>query len=167
MINKQSSFTTLISIAVAVLLFLMANYFEDDARWQVPQSEDGERAPASSRTTFESPLQTISAAENCEQTERELVRAVDSARACRTDDECTIFDFGYPIQCLTSVAKSEITRLRLQYRRYEASCDFRVYYDCPTGHLDRRPVCNENRCAVELESVDELRDDTLDYLGIE
>ena len=158
--------TTLVSVLVAVGLFVVASYFEDDARWQLPGTDGPETAMAS-RTYFESPLQTISASENCEQSERDLVRSVDAARACQVDDDCTIFDFGYPIQCLTSVARTDITALRLEYRRYQASCDFRVYYDCPSGHLDRQPVCRENKGSVELRGADELKEQTLDYLGIE
>jgi hypothetical protein len=166
MMSKNSMTTTLISVVLAVGLFLVASYFEDDARWQLPGS-DGSETALKSRTFYESPLQTISSSENCELSERDLVRSVDDARACQVDEDCTIFDFGYPIQCLTSVAKSHITALRLEYRRYQASCDFRVYYDCPSGHLDRQPVCRENRCTVELRGEDELKEQTLDYLGIE
>jgi hypothetical protein len=109
----------------------------------------------------------MSAAENCQQTERDIVTQVNQARACNVDDDCTIFDYGYPIQCLTAVAKTDVTALRLEYRRYEASCDFRVYYDCPTGELERQPVCRDNRCEVELVGIDDLREETLDYLGIQ
>jgi hypothetical protein len=166
MMSKHSMTTTLISVVLAVGLFLVASYFEDDARWQLPES-DGSEIALKSRTFYESPLQTISSSENCELAERDLVRSVDDARACQVDEDCTIFDFGYPIQCLTSVAKLQITLLRLEYRRYQASCDFRVYYDCPSGHLDRQPVCRENRCAVELRGADDLKEQTLDYLKIE
>ena len=166
MMSRQSTTVTLISVILAVTLFLIASYFEDDARWQL-QGSDGSTTSVSPRTRFESPLQTISAADNCQQAERELVRAVDGARFCRSDDDCTTFDYGYPIQCLTSVAKSEITVLRLEYRRYEASCDFRVYYDCPTGDMDRAPVCRNNQCEVALVGIDELREETMDYLGIQ
>ena len=166
MMNKHSMTTTLISVVIAVVLFLIASYFEDDTRWQIPGPEGGSQS-IGSRSFFDSPLQTMRASDNCEQTERDLVRSVDGARACNVDEDCTVFDFGYPIQCLTAVAKSEITALRLEYRRYEASCDFRVYYDCPSGHLDREPVCRNNQCTVELVGVDMLKEETLDYLGIE
>ena len=83
-----------------------------------------------------------------------------------TDSDCTLFDFGYPIDCMTSVAKSEITDLRLEYRRYEESCDFRVYFDCPAEPMVRRAVCQQNRCSVSLETIDGLEKETLDYLGI-
>ena len=164
--NRQSMLVTLVSVVVAVVLFLVASYFEDGSRWDL-RGSDGTVTSINPRTRIESPLQTINAAENCQQTEREIARLVDEARFCRNDDDCTIFDYGYPIQCLTSVAKSEITALRLEYRRYEANCDFRVYYDCPTGEMDRRPVCRNNLCEVELAGIDELREETLDYLGIQ
>ena len=68
---------------------------------------------------------------------------------------------------MTSVAKSEITALRLEYRNYERSCLYRVYYDCPTGHMERQAVCRNNRCTVELQSNEILEEATLDYLGID
>jgi len=164
--SRQSTTVTLVSIVVAVVLFLIATYFEDSARWKL-EGSDGSTTSIAPRTRFESPLQTMSAAENCQQTERDIVTQVNQARACNVDDDCTIFDYGYPIQCLTAVAKTDVTALRLEYRRYEASCDFRVYYDCPTGELERQPVCRDNRCEVELVGIDDLREETLDYLGIQ
>ena len=93
---------------------------------------------------------------------------VEESRSCLRDEDCTIFDYGYPIQCLTSVAKSEITALRLEYRDYEKDCEHRVYYDCPSEPLEREPVCRNGRCEVELRTLDEyLRDETLQHLGIE
>jgi hypothetical protein len=91
---------------------------------------------------------------------------VQEAQYCTTDDDCTLFDYGYPIQCLTSVAKSENTSLRLEYRNYEQSCAYRVYYDCPSGDMERQAVCNDNRCEVDLVSIDPLKDETLQHLGI-
>ena len=67
---------------------------------------------------------------------------------------------------MTSVAKSEITGLRLEYRRYEQSCDFRVYFDCPAEPMERRAVCQEYRCSVSLQTIDILEEETLEYLGI-
>jgi hypothetical protein len=68
---------------------------------------------------------------------------------------------------MTSVAMTEITALRLKYREYEAHCRFRVYYDCPTDGIERIAVCRNNQCAVELETIDALRDETLHHIGIE
>ena len=95
-----------------------------------------------------------------------MLAAVDEARHCVVDDDCTLFDYGYPIQCMTSVSMNEITALRRQYRIYESSCRFRVYYDCPTDGAERIAVCRSNQCTVEIETIDSLRDETLDYLGI-
>ena len=103
----------------------------------------------------------------CEQSEDILWTKVGAAQYCSIDDDCTLFDYGYPIQCLTSVAKNEITALRLEYRKYEQSCAFRVYYDCPTGNMERQAVCRSNRCAVELQSNEILEEETLDYLGLD
>ena len=103
---------------------------------------------------------------SCEETENALRDRIDTARKCTTDDDCTLVDFGYPIDCMTSVAKSDISGLRLEYRKYEASCDFRVYFDCPAEPMERLAVCRENRCSVSLETRDIPVDETLDYLGI-
>jgi hypothetical protein len=94
-------------------------------------------------------------------------QTVNKARQCVIDADCTLFDYGYPIECMTSVAKSEITALRLEYRKYEQSCAYRVYYDCPSGDTQREAVCRNNRCEVELMTIDILKDETLEYLGIE
>jgi hypothetical protein len=102
----------------------------------------------------------------CGETEEALRALVDESQSCSVDDDCTIFDFGYPIQCLTSVAKSQITALRLEYRKYEQSCDYRVYYDCPSEPLERYPVCRNNHCTVELRTIDLLREETLDHIGV-
>lgn len=94
-------------------------------------------------------------------------QSVSDSQHCVTDDDCTLFDYGYPIQCLTSVAKSEITALRLEYRNYERSCAYRVYYDCPSGESERQAVCRNQLCEVEIVTIDGLKDETLEYLGIE
>jgi hypothetical protein len=103
---------------------------------------------------------------SCEDTENRLRDRVQTARYCTTDSECTLFDYGYPIDCMTSVAKAEITDLRLEYRKYELSCEYRVYFDCPAEPMLRRAVCRENRCGVALVATDTLEEQTLEYLGI-
>jgi hypothetical protein len=103
---------------------------------------------------------------SCEQSETILDEVVAAARYCSSDDDCTLFDFGYPIQCMTSVSKEQITALRIAYRRDENSCLYRVYYDCPSGEMERMPICRNNRCEVELTTTDPLQDATLQYLGI-
>lgn len=119
------------------------------------------------RSGYGMPLRTVDTAGQCNTAEMKMQDAVAGARHCNTDDDCTIFDYGYPIQCMTSVAKTEITALRLQYRDYETSCRFRVYYDCPTDTIERVAVCRKNQCTVELETIDALRDETLHHIGIE
>ena len=103
---------------------------------------------------------------SCKETEDVLRDHVETARYCITDSDCTLFDFGYPIDCMTSVAKSEITALRLEYRKYEQSCDFRVYFDCPAEPMERHAVCQENRCSVSLQTNDTLEEETLEFLGL-
>lgn len=164
--KRHSSSTTLIAVVIAGVLFVIANYFEDEDRWQLTEPDRPAMNPARD-SSLGGPVKTIETAGRCEAAENAMLLAVENSRYCTTDDDCTLFDYGYPIQCMTSVSMSEITALRLQYRDYEASCRFRVYYDCPTEGAARLAVCRNNQCTVELETIDSLRDETLDYLGIE
>jgi hypothetical protein len=166
MTNKLPIVTTLISLAAAIGLWLIAMWLEDDSVWlqspeQTPESITGETVRP------DSDLQTDVTSNQCAQVEDALQVKVSASQNCSTDDDCTLFDYGYPIQCLTSVAKSQITALRLAYRHYEQSCPYRVYYDCPTGDMQRQAVCRGNRCSVELQSNETLKEETLEYLGID
>ena len=163
---KSSSYqTALISVCAAVVLWFAATWFEDDSRWLPPD------AVSQIDTTVETPrkdtpVRTATDVLSCSQAEINLQARVDGAQYCSRDDDCTLFDYGYPIQCLTSVSKSEISALRVEYRNYENSCAYRVYYDCPSGEMRRQAVCRSNRCAVDLISTDPLQDVTLQHLGI-
>ena len=164
--KSASNSATLIAIAAAVALWLVATLFDDDSRWlpDPPETEAANAAPTGAPN--DTPLRTATDAAGCAEAEVTIAARVDAARYCVSDDDCTLFDYGYPIQCLTSVAKTQITGLRREYRRYAASCAYRVYYDCPTGDMHREPVCRSNRCTVELATDDVLQDETLRYLGI-
>tara|TARA_R110002111_G_scaffold220722_1_gene283142 strand:+ start:149 stop:679 length:531 start_codon:yes stop_codon:yes gene_type:complete len=164
--NKMPLSTMVISVLAAVGLWLLATLLEGDSRWLEPsQSVDG--MASFGRQADDSPLRSGAAALRCQESERQMQQLVEQSRMCQSDSDCTIFDYGYPIQCLTSVASSEITALRLEYRDYESQCEFRVYYDCPAEPLERHPVCRNNRCEVELRTLDYLRDETLQHLGID
>lgn len=164
---KRLPYTTgLISVLAAVALWFIANLFEDDSRW----AELVEKKPTeinSQQRRPDTPVRPNTSQANCVQAEETMRRAVIDAQYCSNNDECTLFDYGYPIQCLTSVAKSHITALRLEYRNYEQSCAYRVYYDCPSGDSQRAAVCRNNRCEVEILTIDQLQDDTLKYLRIQ
>jgi hypothetical protein len=164
--NRLPFATALISVAVAVALWLIASMLEGDAPWLTP-SPDSASPAATGQVRPDTPVQVSPDNAGCEQAEDALRAKVDDAQYCSSDDDCTLFDYGYPIQCLTSVAKNEITALRLEYRNYEQSCAYRVYYDCPTGRMERQAICRNNRCAVELQSNDILEEETLDYLGLD
>ncbi|MEQ8206986.1 MAG: hypothetical protein RIA65_12475 [Woeseia sp.] len=164
--NKLPMSTTAISVLAAVILWYLATVLEGDSRWLEPAPQiDG--TTNFGRQIGDSPLYGGAAALRCQQAERQMQALVDDSRMCRSDNDCTIFDYGYPIQCLTSVASSSITALRMEFRDYEAECEFRVYYDCPSEPFERHPVCRNNRCEVELRTLDYLRDETLQHLGIE
>jgi hypothetical protein len=164
-LKKRPVNSTLLAVIIAVVLFLIANHFDDREPWQ-----PGETPPASLNpqpaSGLRGPLRATADTTSCDAAESAMLQAVEDAQHCRTDDDCTLFDYGYPIQCMTSVAKDDISKLRSEYRNYEASCRFRVYYDCPTDNTVRIAVCRANRCAVELESIDWLKEETLDHLGI-
>jgi len=158
--------TALLSVTIAVALWLIATWLEGDPPYLIPRPESAAEF-GNAEVRPDSPVQIGPDVSGCEQSEDILRTKVDAAQFCSTDEDCTLFDYGYPIQCLTSVAKNEITALRLEYRKYEQSCAFRVYYDCPTGNMERRAVCRSNRCAVELQSNEILEEETLDYLGLD
>ena len=152
-------------MVAAVFLWMVATWFEDDARW-LPADTNTQTDTQLQSPRPDTPVKTGTDVLSCEQSEALLIEDVEASRFCSSDDDCTLFDYGYPIQCMTSVSKEQITTLRLAYRRYEDSCSYRVYYDCPTGEMERVPVCRENRCEVELTSSDPLQDATLQHLGI-
>lgn len=164
--NRLPYATAIVSVVVAVTLWLLATWLEGDSPWLDPDSasltgmEEVQVRP-------DTPIKASPDTADCEQAEDALRARVDDAQSCSSNDDCTLFDYGYPIQCLTSVAKSDITALRLEYRNYEQSCEYRVYYDCPTGHMERQAVCRNNRCTVELKSTEILEEKTLDYLGLD
>ena len=164
--SKRSQNTIRIAVIVAVVIWAIATLFESDERWQ---NLGGGEPPDLSMPTqrSDSPVRTDTTVASCQQAEEKIRASVSASQACYTDDDCTLFDYGYPIQCLTSVSKSEITALRLEYRNYERSCAYRVYYDCPSGESEREAVCRNQRCEVDLVTIDALKDETLEYLGIE
>lgn len=164
--NKLPLSTALLSIVVAGALWYIALLLEGDDQWL----KDGDAPSIETnfgRSTRDTPVLGGAAALGCQQAEQEMQEAVDDARYCEIDDDCTIFDYGYPIQCLTSVSKTHITALRLEYREYEESCPHRVYYDCPSEPLDREAVCRNRRCEVELRTLDILKDQTLEHIGVD
>lgn len=158
--------TAIISVLVAVALWSLATWLESDSPWLA--TEPSALTPiADEAVRPDTPVQTSQSAAACQRAEDILRAKVDQSQYCSSDDDCTLFDYGYPIECLTSVTKDEITALRLEYRNYEQSCAHRVYYDCPTGEMKRQAVCRDNRCAVELQSTKILEEETRDYLGLE
>lgn len=163
--NRLPYATALISVTVAVALWLIATWLEGDTPWLLATPEPGPGI-AHTQVRPDSPVQVGPDITDCEQAEDTLRVQVDAAQHCSKDDDCTLFDYGYPIQCLTSVAKTDITVLRLEYRNYQQSCAFRVYYDCPTGGMERQAVCRNNLCTVALMSNEFLEEKTLDYLGL-
>lgn len=164
--NKLPLSTALLSVVIAVVLWYIAMRL--DGSLQSPAEPAALPAtPEFGRQVEERGVVGGRAAEVCRRAEDAMHVLVDDARYCASDSDCTIFDYGYPIQCLTSVASSEITRLRLAYRDYQESCEYRVYYDCPSEPMERHPVCLRNRCEVELRNNDFLQDETLQHLGIE
>lgn len=163
--KTSSNPTLLLSVALAVVLWFVATWFEDDARW-LPEASSQPTDLALETPRPDSPLRVNTDAMSCQQVEEELVLDVAASQYCSTDDDCTLFDYGYPVQCMTSVSKQEITALRMAYRDYEQSCAYRVYYDCPSGNMERQAVCRDRRCEVELVTIDPLKDATLQHLGI-
>jgi len=162
---KLGSMWVLMSVVIAVVLWSLATMLE--ARLgRAPV--DSPSAPA---TTRESPgnepaqVREIAPPTSCEGSENNLKKTIESARACNVDDDCTLFDYGYPLDCMTSVAKDDIPLLRDEFRKYDETCEYRVFYDCPTEPYVRLAVCRNNRCVVELDRLDALRESTLEQLN--
>ena len=162
--NRLPQVVVLLSAAVAIFLWLLATWLEGADR--AIGDTGSPDSPSMGHVRPDSQTQASVGGAPCDDVEAEIRDLVQQSRSCATDADCAIFDYGYPIECLTSVARSEISFLRTQFRRYHESCEYRVYYDCPTGESSRRPVCRNRQCEVELTDPDSLQDETLDYLGI-
>ena len=164
--NSLTGPTAALSIILAVILWGLATWLEG--------AKNGPKTPAveavqafADEVTADSRLRSDGVLQSCREAENTIRRFVDASQNCEVDDDCTIFDYGYPIQCLTSIAKSEITTLRHEYDKYQQSCEYRVYYDCPSEPLQRKAVCRSSHCIVELQTVELLRDATLNHIGVE
>lgn len=159
-----TSSTTAISLIVAVVLFGVASWF--DASRPAPEPYEPDVTPQMIREVRpDSQVRDDRVTQSCRDAEAGLLRTVDAAQSCEVDDDCVLLDYGYPIQCLTSIAQASVTAVRLEYRRYEESCSYRVYYDCPSEPMQRIPRCLNNRCEVALERNDRLMELTLEYLN--
>lgn len=161
-----TSSTTALSMVIAVVLFVVASWFEGDPPPPLPTAEI-ESPQLIDSVRQDTPVRDETATQDCRAAEQRLRDRLDASQSCRVDADCTLLDYGYPIQCLTAVAQSEVSALRREYRNYEQACTFRVFYDCPAEPLERRAVCRNNSCVVELRTLDLLKDQTLEHLGIE
>ena len=160
--KQLTSSTTALSIVIATVLFVIASVFDSPPPPLYDPEVNGEWIPeVRPDTAVRDELVT----QSCQQAEDRLFAAIDAAQACEVDDDCTILDYGYPIQCMTSIARESVSAVRLEYREYESSCPYRVYYDCPSEPMQRVPVCRNNRCAVELQRHEQLKQLTLDYIN--
>lgn len=163
--NQLFHNSTVLAILLAIGLWAVATWLEGEPEPPVPGG-------TTSQPTFmepvsrDTPVRTDVMLRDCREAEDAIRAEVQAARGCAVDTDCTIFDYGYPIDCMTSVARDSISALRLAYRDYERSCPYRVYFDCPSEPMQRVPVCRQGRCEVELQTLDLLREQTLDYLGI-
>lgn len=162
---KSTSGLIVLSAVIAVVLWLLATAAERYIR-PAPQAVEsglaGDGAAPARDLTPAIPEPAAPEAMSCEESEIRLAGIVEESRFCSTDEDCTLFDYGYPIDCMTSVAKSEIPLLREEFKRYDETCEHRVFYDCPTEPYVRLALCRQNRCVVELDTA--LRDSTLEHL---
>ena len=154
--SRLPASSIIVSAVLAVLMVLFVAWYEQPD--VLPPTDISEYSETPSVPA------EVETPQSCASVESELQVLVDESRSCSSNSECTIFDYGYPIQCLTSVTRDSIPMLRREFQRYHESCEYRVYYDCPTGSMSRLAVCRENRCEVELVAVDDLQDATLDHL---
>jgi hypothetical protein len=154
----------LASVAIAVGLWALATFVQ--IRLQAPVPAPPPRGgPGQESVEARIPAGGGGQLRSCQDSENRLKLVIDGARSCNVDDDCTLFDYGYPLDCMTSVAKSQIPLLREEYRLYDESCEHRVFYDCPSEPFVRLALCRDNRCIVELDRRDDLEDATLDRLN--
>jgi len=162
--NLRSDSTIAISVIAAVVLWLAATLLE--SRVGRESGDDvGPQAAFPSTVRADSGVRAELPRTDCAESEQSLRILVDASQFCETDEDCTIFDYGYPIQCMTSINKDQIPAIRQSYASYEQSCEYRVYYDCPSDPLVRVPLCRANHCVVELHTIDGLKGETLDHIG--
>jgi hypothetical protein len=154
----------LVSVVIAVVLWSLATMLE--ARLgRVPVDAPSTPAAARELPNAASRPREVAPSMSCAASETSLQKTIDGARACNVDDDCTLFDYGYPMDCMTSVAKDDIPLLRDEFRKYDETCEYRVFYDCPTEPYVRLAVCRNNRCVVELDRLDALRESTLEQIN--
>ena len=153
--NRPPASSVVVSVVLAALMGFVVVWFEQPV---LPP-------PAQNRPVVtEPPPPAPSEAASCDEVEGQMRVVVEQSRACSIDADCAIFDYGYPIECLMSVARSSIPVLRREFERYHESCEYRVYYDCPTGDMQRLAVCRNSRCEVDIVSADSLREETMNLL---
>lgn len=155
-----------LSIAIAVVLFAVATWLEGEQPEPEPELSPRENTPQMIMDVRpDSAVRDERDGQSCRDAEARLMATVEASQSCEVDEDCTILDYGYPLQCMTSIAQSKVSAFRLEYRRYEESCEYRVYYDCPSEPLIRVPVCRDNRCAVELSRNEILKQITMDHIA--
>jgi hypothetical protein len=153
------------SVVIAFVLWFLATMLEARLEQAPVDAPPNSAASPESRRDGPSAAPEVAPPLSCEASENGLKKTIERARACNVDDDCTLFDYGYPIDCMTSVAKSAIPLLRDEFRKYDETCEFRVFYDCPTEPYVRLALCRHKRCVVELDRRDALRESTLEQLN--
>jgi len=164
-VKKLRSAWLPVSVAVAVVLWLVATVIENRLQVSDPFPPAAVEPLEDERAADFPAGDEASGPMSCEASEDRLKLVIDGARSCKVDDDCTLFDYGYPLDCMTSIAKSEIPLLREEYRKYDESCEFRVFYDCPTDPYVRLALCRNSRCIVELDRRNDLQDSTLEQMN--
>ena len=158
----------LLSVGLALVLWFLATFIESRLQppMPVPPQAPVDTGPEPGPSPADESRDAVGInAMSCQESEDRLKLTIEESRSCTVDDDCTLFDYGYPLDCMTSVAKDEIPRLREEYRRYGEACEHRVFYDCPTEPYVRLALCRNNRCIVELDKRSDLEDATLDQLN--
>ena len=163
--NFRSDSNIAISVIAAVVLWSVATLLESQFAGRDGDAASAGQAAFPSGVREDTGVRSERPAQGCTEAEQSLMQLVDASQSCETDEDCTIFDYGYPIQCMTSINKDRIPAIRQSYASYEQSCEYRVYYDCPSEPFVRVPLCRANRCIVELHTLDGLKDETLDHIG--
>jgi hypothetical protein len=101
------------SVVIAFVLWFLATMLEARLEQAPVDAPPNSAASPESRRDGPSAAPEVAPPLSCEASENGLKKTIERARACNVDDDCTLFDYGYPIDCMTSVAKSAIPLLRV------------------------------------------------------
>ncbi len=101
---------------------------------------------------------------DCDRMKAEFSAKLEQSRSCTVDADCALATFGCPFGCTTSVQMSVVDELKREERAFQDACHYCTYI-CQVPFLEWRPACVRQRCIVLEQSVDDLEQETLQFLN--